>query len=235
MKFRRKPVDPSSRPAIKRYPKEEREDKNIVLRGGKQPPNAPPPPQPQSSPPRPSTTSGRGITLPTYIQSPVTPSNTTESPTPVQNPQGLQNMKLEISNNSFKGTFSEFAKFRHQLAIASEIGVRQAPENIRQYQEFIPNIDYELFEEKNSLGEWDEVPDETLVILFVHSDSQGSIPVSILQPLCERLKEIEVEVEDNPFMKDTEMLTFLDQLKSMVIGFRQSFKVGKDVLFEVKS
>ena len=139
---------------------------------------------------------------------------------------------MKISHDAYEGSFADFVKFRKVLALVSEIGLRPAPDDIKEFEEYIPNIDFEEYDEENSMGEWDEVPEEPLIIIFTHLDSGGVIHPQHMEPLIKRLDDIIAEVDDNPFFEEKD---WVEQAKKFRDGLNKAHSNKEDLVFNVSA
>lgn len=137
---------------------------------------------------------------------------------------------MKISHDAYEGSFADFVKFRKVLALVSEIGLKPAPDDIKEFEEYIPNIDFEEYDEENSLGEWPEMPGDPLIIVFTHLDSGGVIHPQHLEPLIVRFDEIIADVDDNPFFEEKD---WVEQAKRFRAGMSKAKENGEDLVFNV--
>jgi len=101
-------------------------------------------------------------------------------------------MGLDTSFDCWHGSYSGFSEWRNGLAeiagyrlesYEAEIG-----EGFTHMFKRIAGLPWEQYEEKNYLGKWDKYPNDPLLILMVHSDHEGELPVDRLLPLAKRLE-----------------------------------------------
>jgi len=100
-------------------------------------------------------------------------------------------MGLYVSHDAFHYSYGTFSEWR--LILAKAAGYRTAkfsfnndPSSIR--EEVL--VDWGHLSPKNIFGEWDEAPEDSLLILIVHSDCDGFINRQDLPALIERLKAL---------------------------------------------
>jgi hypothetical protein len=106
---------------------------------------------------------------------------------------------IRIRPQVFYGTPTQFAKMRAELARAAGIPLTRlhiTSEDGDDVAIEVPDLDQFDIEEKNIYGEWDELPEEPLLVLLAHSDETGTIPDDAIMPLVRRLTEVKDQVYD---------------------------------------
>lgn len=96
-------------------------------------------------------------------------------------------MKICIGG-CFFGDPLEFSNWRLLLARAAGYGVSSW--EFDGYTHLIPDLDYDLITAQNTLGIWDEVPDDVLLVLLAHADEDGMIYPQYADLLANRLEEL---------------------------------------------
>ena len=97
-------------------------------------------------------------------------------------------MGLDTTHGCWHGAYSAFYRWRGALARSAGIGERTFTWHGRDRQE--ADIDWESITEANLAGEWNECPDDPLIILIAHSDCDGLIMHEHTIALAERLEEL---------------------------------------------
>ena len=115
-------------------------------------------------------------------------------------------MGLDTSHNAWHGPYSAFSGWRNYIAVAAGYSLKKVPlftggppSNDQ------PDIDWSQYVESNYAGEWDEMPNDPLLVLFVHSDCDGVIHPEHAMLLAERLKELVPELKNQYLRDKTEM------------------------------
>lgn len=93
-------------------------------------------------------------------------------------------MGLDVSHDCWHGAYSAFTRWRNVVSEAGNYTL------VKDGYYTVPDLDWTAFTEGNLLGEWDELPEDPLVVLIVHSDCDGELPVAILTPLADRLESL---------------------------------------------
>ncbi|HEY6021629.1 MAG TPA: hypothetical protein VIY48_17700 [Candidatus Paceibacterota bacterium] len=88
---------------------------------------------------------------------------------------------LTISHGAWTGSYKDFTEWRNVLAKAAGYSTVGPPDLET------PVIDWENFEDECFEGEWDETPDDPLLVLIVHYDDEGVIRVEQAEKLADRL------------------------------------------------
>ena len=126
-------------------------------------------------------------------------------------------MGLSTSHGCYQGGYGGFKHLRLKLAKAA--GYDTEMNTI--FGE-IPKLDWDAYPESAGLGEWDELPDDILIVLLVHSDCEGKLPHSLCKPLAERLKELS-PLLDSDFYRE--------QAEAFVVGLELADSLKQDVRF----
>ena len=141
-------------------------------------------------------------------------------------------MGLDTTFDCWHGSYSVFDAWRSRLAelagykleeYEAEIG-----EGLTHVVRRIEGLEWEQYEEKNYLGRWDKYPEDPLLILMVHADCEGELPVDCLLPLAKRLEGL---------LDGFSEKRFLDSLKKeatikFILGLLNAAKAGEPVEFE---
>lgn len=91
-------------------------------------------------------------------------------------------MGLRVSYGAFEGPYSSFNRMRD--AIVEATGLK---------------INWDDYEIKNFFGNWDELPQDPLVVLIVHADHEGYIPAEVVTPLADRLEALLSELDPGEY------------------------------------
>lgn len=89
-------------------------------------------------------------------------------------------MGLSTTHGCWRGSYPFFNRFRRELARAAGYRV---PDDEDAYVE----LDWQDFGEGNFFGEWDEPPEDVLLVLLIHSDCEGMIPARFCDALARRI------------------------------------------------
>lgn len=98
-------------------------------------------------------------------------------------------MGLDTSHGCWHGAYSAFSRWRNTLADAAGYGTQRVVYNGMTYDQ-PRGVNWEALTDANFQGEWEQTPEEPLVILFAHSDCDGAIYPRDAKPLADRLEEL---------------------------------------------
>lgn len=93
-------------------------------------------------------------------------------------------MGLDVTHDCWQGAYSAFSRFREEVALAA--GYKIVEDGIYRYTD----IDWSVITDENLQGEWETPPDDPLLVLLIHSDCDGKIPVAYCEHLATRLEQI---------------------------------------------
>ena len=130
-------------------------------------------------------------------------------------------MGLDTTHGCWHGTYGGFQRWRREVARAAGYPVVGEPRPGEPYYE----LPWEMFEDKNFLGEWDSIPgDDPLMFLLVHSDCDGVIRPEHGAHLADRLEHLLPLLDDDVYRvrEDTERF---------IGGLRKAAAAGEDVDF----
>jgi len=126
-------------------------------------------------------------------------------------------MGLSTSHDCYRGGYGGFKHLRLELAKAAGYDTEIHPSAGE-----IPKLDWKTYPDSAEFGEWDELPDDILIVLLVHSDCEGKLPHSLCKPLAERLKELS-PLLDSDFYRE--------QAEAFVVGLELADSLKQDVRF----
>jgi hypothetical protein len=129
-------------------------------------------------------------------------------------------MGLDTTHDCWHGAYSSFTRWRTAVSLAAGYYVQDDAG----YPSVV--IDWDAFEAKNYQGEWDQLPEDPLLILIVHSDCDGHITPEAAPWLADRLEQILPRVADSgdgrSLRSDTERF---------IKGLRDAAAAGEKVEF----
>lgn len=101
----------------------------------------------------------------------------------------LENYKmgLDVSHGCYGGGYGTFNFWRDELARTAGYSFKLYEGS---YYREAPVIDWDGLDDKNLNGDWDEDPNDPLVILIAHYDTEGFIRHKHTKILADRLKEL---------------------------------------------
>lgn len=105
------------------------------------------------------------------------------------------------------------------LAIAAGYGLKKVATGLGNYEMEVANIDFDLFTDDTLNGKWEKTPEDPLVVLFVHSDCEGTIDPDLAGPIADRLQSLDIP-HDQKETTDT-----------FIKGLRQAASLGETVEF----
>ncbi len=130
-------------------------------------------------------------------------------------------MGLDTTHGCWHGAYSSFYRWRTELARLGGYPERDD----RGYA-----LDWELFEGKNFEGEWDQTPEDPLLILLVHSDCDGRIEAAHAPFLAGRLEGLLPQLRELPD-DGGHIGVWSDKTQAFIDGLRAAAAAGEDVEF----
>jgi len=109
-------------------------------------------------------------------------------------------MGLDTSHDCWHGGYGAFSRWRQTVAKAAGYYVVPVTWPDMGYPTDTVMLEWHRYEQKNYGGEWDQLPDDPLLLLIVHSDCDGEIKAEHTALLADRLEEIlpSIPDEDGP-------------------------------------
>lgn len=95
-------------------------------------------------------------------------------------------MGLSVSHGCYDGGYISFNLWRDELAKVAEYQFKMYEGDNRES----PIINWDIIEDKNLNGDWDEDPNDPLIILIAHYDTEGFIRHKHTLLLADRLGEL---------------------------------------------
>jgi len=130
---------------------------------------------------------------------------------------------LDTSHGCWHGPYGGFQRWRQELARAAGYRVNEQPSVLR--GESYYELPWEMFEDKNYLGEWDSIPgDDPLMLLLVHSDCDGVIHPQHGVHLADRMEQLLPLLDPGVYRARENTEQFID-------GLRKAAVAGEDVEF----
>lgn len=155
-------------------------------------------------------------------------------------------MGLSISHGTFDGPYSYFQLWRHAVAKAAgyrtcymvylgdpemngDVDTIQHPVTF-EWIDIHPSIaiDWAHVTDAQLEGEWDETPDDPLMVLIAHYDHTGYIAPRDAAPLADRIEELK------PALKEPGERAFRPYMETatyFVRGLRRAADAGERVVF----
>lgn len=102
-------------------------------------------------------------------------------------------MGLTTSHNAYQGSYSGFGAWRRRIAELGGYPIVQVPSYWSESQTMDgTDIDYMAYKPENFAGKWDkdELPEDPLLFLIIHSDCAGMILPTHCKKLADRLDGI---------------------------------------------
>jgi len=130
-------------------------------------------------------------------------------------------MGLDTSHDCWHGSYSSFSRWRE--AVARAAGYAVWPVRFGEYtiRDCIMLDWGHLGGEVHLLGEWEETPDDPLVVLFVHHDHAGVIHPAQAEPLADALAGL-LPLPDERDNRNAE---------NFIAGLRLAVSLAEDVVF----
>lgn len=139
-------------------------------------------------------------------------------------------MGLDTSHGCWHGAYSAFTRWRHKIAEVAGYAVWPVKFNGDIAHDTIM-LDWGRLSRDNPghlLGEWNTVPDDPLVYLFMHQDCEGVIHPAQGIPLADRLEELlPLLDEDAP----GHIGNYRVKTQAFIDGLRLAASKGEDVDF----
>lgn len=104
-------------------------------------------------------------------------------------------MGLDCSHDAWHGAYSSFGRWRNAVAVAGGYTLKPA-ETTYGPREFV-DIDWDAFEDRNLMGEWDRLPEDPLLLLIVHSDCDGELKPEACRWLALRMERLLPDITDD--------------------------------------
>lgn len=112
-------------------------------------------------------------------------------------------MGLDCSHDAWSAAYSAF--YRWRLAVAEAAGYKTGiGMNGTHYI-----LDWENIPEGALMGEWEETPEDPLVVLLAHSDCDGHIHPEQAKPLADRLEELLPKLDSDWHPRTDQFITGL--------------------------
>jgi hypothetical protein len=142
-------------------------------------------------------------------------------------------MGLWVSHDCWIGAYSAFTRWRNELARAAGYKILDPTAEDIAAGTYGPYVDlhWDVFEEKNYQGEWDNPPgDDPLLFLLVHSDCDGVIHPEQGIHIARRLDSL------LPLLNNTEAIGHIRpsmraKTQQFIDGLKAAAAAGEDVEF----
>ena len=128
-------------------------------------------------------------------------------------------MGLDTTHNCWHGPYSRFKHFRNHLAQVAGYMVAEVKYDDGYIAETVM-VDWGHLQ-RHLAGDWDETPEDALLVLIVHHDCEGVIRHAQTQALADRMEELLPDVSEDWKTRTQE---FID-------GLRDAHSKGEDVEF----
>jgi hypothetical protein len=97
-------------------------------------------------------------------------------------------MGVSLSENTFDGSCTYFNKLRCFIAKLAGYEIKTIEYTFCKTS--CIDLDYSKYSKKNYFGDWDKIPEDPLIILFVHSDCDGFFRHTYCEILAKSLEDI---------------------------------------------
>jgi hypothetical protein len=138
------------------------------------------------------------------------------------------NLGLDVSHDCWSGSYSRFSAWRDELARLAGYRFRSPTEADKKqflFRDYV-DLNWEDIPMARLQGDWeDEVPDDALLYLIVHSDCDGVIYPEHAGPLADRLEQLLPELEDTPHEE------WPRRTRQFIAGLRYAVDQGEVVEF----
>lgn len=119
--------------------------------------------------------------------------------------------------------------WRNKLAEAAGYEVARIDHEDEAWNPPMPVIDWGHVTKPQLMGEWEETPDDPLLVLIAHSDCDGKIYPEQAEPLSNRLEELLPALSNVEFRGSNEYLKRIT--REFIDGLREAFEEGEPVEF----
>ncbi len=136
-------------------------------------------------------------------------------------------MGLDCSHDAWEGSYSAFTRWRHKIAEVAGYAIWPVKDDNRLTMDTII-IDWGHVPAGAVMGEWENTPDDPLIVLFTHSDCDGVIHPAQGGPLADRLEEILPEVEGDG---GGHIGSYREKTKAFIEGLREAAIAGEPLEF----
>lgn len=135
-------------------------------------------------------------------------------------------MGLDVDYDCWNGPYSAFRRFRNDLARAAGHEINADDKDYWKPEwDALPNVMDKI------MGEWDEPPDDPLLVLLIHSDCDGVIKAEHVAPLRARLEELIPILEAGDDPDTVRGLGLVATTQRFIDGLKQAEEEGEDVEF----
>ena len=136
-------------------------------------------------------------------------------------------MGLNTTHGAFDGAYSSFGRFRNAIAQAAGYAV-----NPVEYKDGFKTdtilIDWGHITNKNLHGEWDETPEDPLMVLIAHSDCEGLIRPEQAEPLADRLESLLPDLDGDI---GGHIGSLKEKTQTFIDGLREAVELNEPVEF----
>lgn len=91
-------------------------------------------------------------------------------------------------------------------------------------------IDWGCITEANLRGQWDEMPDDPLLLIIAHHDHRGALPPEFLEPLADRIEELLPKLS-NDWWGHPPPNSIHEYTGMFVLGLRAAARAGAPLWF----
>lgn len=142
-------------------------------------------------------------------------------------------MGLDVDYGAWEGSYSAFRRWRARLAIVAGY-VAYDPDIARGNPHFpvkIGTVGWAKLDadSRKMAGDWDEMPDDPLLILLAHYDCGGEIKAEHCGPLADRLEQLLPYLHGNG---GGHIGTYRAKTQTFIDGLREAVADGEGVEFE---
>jgi hypothetical protein len=135
-------------------------------------------------------------------------------------------MGLDTSHECWHGAYGAFSRWRTELARAAGYKLREPT-----YKDPCTyELPWDMFEDKNYLGEWDSPPgDDPLIFLLAHSDCDGVIHPEHAVHIAARLEQLLPLLDES--VSGGHIRSMRDKTQQFIDGLRKAAAAEEDVVF----
>lgn len=135
-------------------------------------------------------------------------------------------MGLDTSHDCWHGSYSSFTRWRHAVARAAGYWVLPVKYENGMWMDCIM-LDWGHLPKGHLLGEWEEDPEDPLLVLLTHSDCEGVIKAKHCAALATKLQSLLPELDDtkSAWKSDAELT------RIFIAGLRKAAKRNQNVNF----
>lgn len=140
-------------------------------------------------------------------------------------------MGLDTTHDAWHGAYGAFSRWRDKLAEAAGYALAEVKDDTfpGAYRTTVLLDWGHLKTDDDLFGEWEETPDDPLIVLIAHSDCEGVIHPEQAAPLADRLEELLPSLPDGD--APGHIGNWREKTQKFIDGLRDAVSKGEDLEF----